>query len=45
MTFTSTDTEVAALATEALDAHLREIVEWHFNPATGTPNWLYYAQH
>jgi phenylacetate-coenzyme A ligase PaaK-like adenylate-forming protein len=25
---------------EALDAHVREIIEWHFNPATGTPFWL-----
>ena len=23
-----------------LDAHVREIVEWHFNPATGCPFWL-----
>jgi len=23
-----------------LDAHVREIVEWHFNPATGSPFWL-----
>src|SRR3979411_3122139 len=22
-----------------LDAHVREIVEWHFNPATGCPFW------
>ena len=25
---------------EQLDAHVREIVEWHFNPATGCPFWL-----
>jgi phenylacetate-coenzyme A ligase PaaK-like adenylate-forming protein len=23
-----------------LDAHVREIVQWHFNPDTGTPFWL-----
>lgn len=23
-----------------LDAHVREIVRWHFNPETGTPFWL-----
>jgi phenylacetate-coenzyme A ligase PaaK-like adenylate-forming protein len=23
-----------------LDAHVREIVAWHFNPETGTPFWL-----
>ena len=27
-------------ARERLDAHVREIVEWHFNPDTGTPFWL-----
>jgi len=27
-------------ARERLDAHVREIVEWHFNPATGSPFWL-----
>ncbi len=28
---------------QALDAHTREIVEWHFNPETGCPFWLHYA--
>jgi phenylacetate-coenzyme A ligase PaaK-like adenylate-forming protein len=27
-------------AREKLDAHVREIVSWHFNPDTGTPFWL-----
>jgi phenylacetate-coenzyme A ligase PaaK-like adenylate-forming protein len=27
-------------ARERLDAHVREIVEWHFNPANGAPFWL-----
>ena len=27
-------------AREQLDAHVREIVEWHFNPETGTPFWI-----
>jgi phenylacetate-coenzyme A ligase PaaK-like adenylate-forming protein len=27
-------------AREQLDAHVREIVAWHFNPETGTPFWL-----
>ncbi len=27
-------------AKDRLDAHVREIVEWHFNPETGTPFWL-----
>jgi phenylacetate-coenzyme A ligase PaaK-like adenylate-forming protein len=29
---------------EALDAWVREIVEWHFNPATGCPFWLDHAK-
>ncbi len=28
---------------DALDAHVREIVQWHFNPETGTPFWLDFA--
>ena len=28
---------------EALDAWVREIVGWHFDPATGCPFWLEYA--
>jgi phenylacetate-coenzyme A ligase PaaK-like adenylate-forming protein len=27
-------------AKEKLDAHVREIVAWHFDPETGTPFWL-----
>jgi phenylacetate-coenzyme A ligase PaaK-like adenylate-forming protein len=27
-------------AQERLNAHVREIVEWHFNPATASPFWL-----
>jgi phenylacetate-coenzyme A ligase PaaK-like adenylate-forming protein len=27
-------------AREQLDAHVREMVEWHFNPATGCSFWL-----
>ena len=30
-------------ARAALDAHVREIIEWHFNPDTGCPFWLDYA--
>ncbi len=29
---------------EALDAHVREIIEWHFNPETGCPFWLNWAK-
>jgi phenylacetate-coenzyme A ligase PaaK-like adenylate-forming protein len=30
----------ARQAHEQLDAHVREIVAWHFDPETGTPFWL-----
>jgi hypothetical protein len=33
----------AAQAKERLDAHVRDIVRWHFSPDTGTPVWLDYA--
>ena len=28
----------------ALDAHVRDMVEWHFNPETGCPFWLEFAE-
>jgi hypothetical protein len=31
-------------AKEKLDAHVREIVAWHFDPKTGAPFWLEYAK-
>ena len=31
-------------ARDRLDAHVREIVQWHFSPETGTPFWLEYAE-
>lgn len=31
-------------ASEKLDAHVRDIVQWHFHPDTGTPFWLEKAQ-
>jgi hypothetical protein len=37
------DQEVRA-ARERLDAHVRELVAWHFDPATGCPFWLAWAQ-
>jgi phenylacetate-coenzyme A ligase PaaK-like adenylate-forming protein len=33
-------TLTASQAREQLDAHVRDIVRWHFDPATGTPFWL-----
>src|SRR6186713_1200881 len=32
-------------AGERLDAWVREVVAWHFDPATGTPFWLERARH
>ncbi|MGH9338897.1 MAG: hypothetical protein ACRD1R_04755 [Acidobacteriota bacterium] len=29
---------------DQLDAHVREIVEWHFNPETGCPFWLEWSR-
>jgi phenylacetate-coenzyme A ligase PaaK-like adenylate-forming protein len=29
---------------DALDSWVREVVDWHFNPATGSPFWLEYAK-
>jgi phenylacetate-coenzyme A ligase PaaK-like adenylate-forming protein len=31
-------------AQEQLDNHVRETIEWHFNPQTGTPFWLQRAK-
>ncbi len=36
-------TPVAASVKQQLDAWTREIVAWHFDPATGSPFWLDYA--
>jgi phenylacetate-coenzyme A ligase PaaK-like adenylate-forming protein len=33
-------TLTASQAREQLDAHVRDIVRWHFDPATGAPFWL-----
>src|SRR6266404_8085420 len=35
--------EAPTQAKERLDNHVREIIEWHFNPATGCTFWLDYA--
>ncbi len=31
-------------ARQQLDAHVREIVQWHFSPETGSPFWLDWAK-
>ncbi|MDQ3814933.1 MAG: hypothetical protein M3347_13395 [Armatimonadota bacterium] len=40
---TSPDSTIQSAA-EQLDAHVREIVHWHFSPETGTPFWLDWAK-
>jgi len=37
-------TDAVAKAREALDRHTREIIDWHFDPATGCPFWLDFAK-
>ena len=39
MSDSSLDQQMAQ-AKEALDAHVRKSVEWHFNPETGCDYWL-----
>src|SRR5215203_341913 len=31
-------------AREKLDAHVREMIQWHFSPETGCPFWLEFAK-
>jgi phenylacetate-coenzyme A ligase PaaK-like adenylate-forming protein len=33
----------ASASAAQLDAHVRDIVHWHFDPATGSPFWLEFA--
>src|SRR5437773_5939580 len=40
----SVDQAAIKAAQEKLDAHLREIVQWHFLPETGCPFWLDWAK-
>ena len=37
---TALDPSAIKAAQEKLDAHVRDIVRWHFDPATGSPFWL-----
>lgn len=36
-------TELVVKASETLDAHVREIIHWHFSPETGCPFWIDWA--
>ena len=35
--------EAVQQASDQLDAHVRDIIAWHFSPATGSPFWLDWA--
>src|SRR5213083_2923581 len=39
----SPDPSAVKAAQEKLDAHVREIIQWHFSPETGCPFWLEWA--
>ena len=39
----TTSSEAASTARQSLDAHVRDLVQWHFSPETGCPFWLGYA--
>jgi phenylacetate-coenzyme A ligase PaaK-like adenylate-forming protein len=41
---TKIDEAALQAAREQLDARVREMIEWHFNPATGCPFWLNWAK-
>ncbi|HEV7924311.1 MAG TPA: hypothetical protein VGR14_03090 [Verrucomicrobiae bacterium] len=38
------DSNAVTAAQQKLDAHVREIVQWHFSPETGSPFWLDWAK-
>ena len=40
----SVDPKTIADAQTKLDAHVRDIVQWHFSPETGSPFWLDWAK-
>jgi phenylacetate-coenzyme A ligase PaaK-like adenylate-forming protein len=44
MTAAAPTASETAAAASALDAHVREIVAWHFSPETGTPYWIEQAR-
>jgi len=44
MTTSASSTHTAIAARDALDAHVREIVRWHFSPETGCEHWLDFAR-
>jgi phenylacetate-coenzyme A ligase PaaK-like adenylate-forming protein len=41
---TTLDSTALKVSQEQLDAHVREIIEWHFSPETGCSFWLEWAK-
>jgi phenylacetate-coenzyme A ligase PaaK-like adenylate-forming protein len=41
---TTVSPEAIQAAQDSLDAHVREIIAWHFSPETGSPFWLEWAK-
>src|SRR5258708_5792372 len=44
MSADSISPQAVETAREKLDGHVREIVQWHFSPETGSPFWLDWAK-
>jgi len=44
MSADSVSPQAIETAREKLDLHVREIVQWHFSPETGSPFWLDWAK-
>ena len=44
MNTTTVSPEAIKAAQAQLDAHLKEIINWHFSPETGCPYWLEWAK-
>ena len=44
MSTTTVSPETIQAAQAQLDAHVREIIAWHFSPETGSPFWLDWAK-
>ena len=40
----NSDTDAIQAARDRLDAHVRDIIHWHFSPETGCSFWLAWAR-
>ena len=43
MPIPTVSSEAVTAAAQQLDAHLLDIIQWHFSPETGCPFWLDWA--